>query len=66
MRGLKDKCFLTYLTYIKTSEEKQEGDIFKRRGWKMSQGIQRKAKKTWWQGENIWVRRTDQQTTTKG
>ena len=66
MRRLKDKCFLTYLTYIKTSEEKQEGDIFKRSGWKMSQGIQRKAKKTWLQGENIWLRITDQQTTTNG
>ena len=47
--------FFTYLTNIKTSEEKQEGDIFKRSGWKMSQLIQRKAKKTWWQGENIWL-----------
>ena len=45
MRRLKDKCFLTYLTYIKTSEEKEEGDIFKRSGWKMSQGIQINAKK---------------------
>ena len=37
--------FFTYLTDIKTSEEKQEGDIFKRRGWKMSQKLQRKARK---------------------
>ena len=35
----------TYLTDIKTPEEKQEGDIFKRSGWKMSQKLQRKAKK---------------------